>query len=267
MGAEQRQVAHRALDDHTLVFLHIPKAGGATLRRILFRVYGKDACYWIMPSGNDRRSTMERLKAMGREEKRKLRVITGHFHYGTVDPILEQPTLYVTLLREPAERVRSQYQFVRGVPDHPHHQIAQGSLAEYSAASSPALDNLQTRLLAGALSGDNRQPVDRAVSSGDLERALAHLQSFAAVGVQERFMEAVQAIGRLLSWGELPEVESAHVEQQPIEIDTETRARVTEHNRFDAALHRAARAMQDDLDARVEEQSSAPQGVAPVTGA
>ena len=101
---------------------------------------------------------------------------------------------------------------------------------------------------------DNSQPLDRPVEASDFERALKHLRIYAGVGVQERFDGMVDAMGRLLRWGDLPEVEDAHVEEEPLELDPETRARVTERNRFDAALHREAMARQDwleDLAARV----------------
>jgi hypothetical protein len=68
----------------------------------------------------------------------------------------------------------------------------------------------------------------------------------------------IGALGSLLEWGVIPEVESAHVEEEPLELDAETRSRVTQRNRFDAALHREAMAKQDwleDLAVRVARES------------
>ena len=48
----------------------------------------------------------------------------------------------------------------RGIPTY---EIAQDGFESYYWASSPALDNLQTRLLAGGLRVDNSQPLDRPV--------------------------------------------------------------------------------------------------------
>ncbi len=255
---KKQEEACRALSDRTLVVLHVPKAAGATLRRILFRAYGREACFWIRPSGEERRATMRELKTMSPAEKQKLRVVTGHFHHGTLRGVLPQPKLRVTLLRNPADRVRSQYQYVRQLPGHPHYEIAQDGFESYYSASSPALDNLQTRLLAGGLRADNSQPLDRPVEASDFERALKHLRIYAGVGVQERFNGMVDAMGRLLRWGDLPEVEDAHVEEEPLELDPETRARVTERNRFDAALHREAMARQDWLEDLATRVTGAP---------
>jgi len=253
MGTTQQEAACRALNGCTLVFLHIPKAAGATLRRILFRVYGRSACHWIKPSGAARLETMQELREMSPARKREMRVVTGHMHVGTLNGVLPQPLLRVTILRDPAERVRSQYQYVRRLREHPHFELAQAGFEAYSEASSPALDNLQTRLLAGGLRGDNRRPVDRAVTEVDLDRALENLGLFAAVGVQERFGEAVDAMGRLLRWGEVPQVDDAHVEGDPLEIDARMRALLLERNRFDAVLHREAHLRQDKLEALADQ--------------
>lgn len=258
MGTKQQEAACRALNDCTLMFLHIPKAAGATLRRVLFRAYGRDACFWIRPSGAERHATMRELKTMSARDKRGLRVVTGHFHHGALHGVLPQPVLHVTLLRDPADRVRSQYQYVRKLPGHPHHEIAQEGFDAYFAASSPALDNLQTRLLAGGLRGDNSQPLDRPVERADFERALKHLSTYAAAGVQERFTGMVDAMGSLLSWGDVSAVEDAHVEEEPLDLDEETRSQVTERNRFDAELHRAAMAKQDWLEGLAARMAGAP---------
>ena len=42
---------------------------------------------------------MRELKTMSPAEKQKLRVVTGHFHHGTLRGVLPQPKLRVTLLR------------------------------------------------------------------------------------------------------------------------------------------------------------------------
>ena len=80
---------------------------------------------------------MRELKAMSPAEKQKLRVVTGHFQHGALSRVLPQPKIRVTLLRDPADRLRSQFQYVRQLPGHPHHEIAQDGFESYYCGIEP----------------------------------------------------------------------------------------------------------------------------------
>jgi hypothetical protein len=229
--------------DRALLFLHIPKAAGATLRRLLVAVYGVDRVFWVKPGG-EREQSLKALDAMPEEKKRQLKVVTGHVKYGLVDPLLPQPLDYITLLRDPVERTRSLYQYVQGLADHPLHELARGDLATFATSPRQAqVDNLQVRMLAGNLPiGSHRWT--RPVRRRDWWRARRNLRRFVAVGVQERYGEFVKLLADRLDWPSLPEVEDAHVVLERLDIDEATRRVILRQNQWDGRLHRLAAAWQ-----------------------
>ena len=95
-----------------IVFIHVPKTGGRTLNRLVTHIAGDRA--WFVDSETELGWKMAEV-APGRDLN--LDYIGGHFRLDYVMPLIAErrpasrPT-YVTLLREPLERVFSLYLFV-----------------------------------------------------------------------------------------------------------------------------------------------------------
>ena len=68
----------------TLIFLHIPKAGGTTFISILRRQYGRDHIYTI--DNEAAKMSTERYKRLSTDEKRKYRVTLDRSRF--LDPLL-----------------------------------------------------------------------------------------------------------------------------------------------------------------------------------
>jgi hypothetical protein len=220
--------------DRPIVFMHVPKAAGATLRRTLVAVYGRERVLHFQPGKRDRYLAL--LRTMPVDERVSLRIITGHIPYGLVDLDLPQPPSYITVLRDPVERVRSLYQFVRNDPSHPYFPHATGSLTEFASSDINELDNLQTRfVLGGALTG--------ALDERAAELARWRLRTFLAVGVQERYERFVAELSEALGWEHVPQVRNSHVASAKLTVDVEAREIIHERNKFDEALHREAAAI------------------------
>lgn len=236
----------------TLIFLHMPKAAGATLRKALFELYPGRQHFWIEPAGAARLASLERLSAMPFSRKQELKVVTGHVAFGLHRILAPQPSQYLTVLRDPVQRTRSLYQYARDTPDHALHDLAcRASLLEFGTTPHlAAVDNLQTRLLAGGhLPAGNGLEPKPAVDERDFAHALGHLRTFAAVGTQERFDESVRLFAAHFGWGELPEPNNSHVAARPLPVDDGARAAIEEHNQYDARLHVEADRMLDRLAA------------------
>jgi hypothetical protein len=90
-----------------VIFLHNLKAGGTTFREILIRQYGARAVYTV---GGRHRTTgdLRRIRSLDVD---KVRVIQGHIPFG-VHELLRRESTYVTLLRDPVERIVSLYRFI-----------------------------------------------------------------------------------------------------------------------------------------------------------
>src|SRR5689334_6319058 len=128
-----------------LIFLHLPKAAGTTLTQIIERQYGASA---ILPLYDS--SFGEELTVLSSSRMDNVRVVTGHVYFGA-HAFLSRPSTYITMLRDPIDRVISHYYFVRGDPSHYLYDHAQKlSLKEYvEFCDRQEPNNDQTRLLAG----------------------------------------------------------------------------------------------------------------------
>ncbi|NEO03330.1 MAG: sulfotransferase family protein, partial [Moorea sp. SIO3I7] len=96
---------------HSLIFLHIPKTAGTTLHYIINRQYKSEYIFEV----NCRESRNELIR-MSEVQKSKIKVIRGHMEFGWHE-FIAQPCTYITMLRDPVERVISFYFYILRQPD------------------------------------------------------------------------------------------------------------------------------------------------------
>ncbi len=181
---------------HPTIFLHIPKAGGTTLRHILVRQVKPEQAFLLYERMETAGLEVERLQNLPAEKKEKMELVVGHFRFG-LHRLFEQPFQYVTFLRDPYQRVVSQYHHVHRRPDHYLYSLVveKGLSLEAFVSEGLAveLDNGQTRLL-----GTDFDEPDTPIGACDadmLARAKTRLdQNFAVVGLQNRFDESLLLI-------------------------------------------------------------------------
>jgi hypothetical protein len=165
-----------------------------------------------------------------------LEVIKGHMPFG-IHRRLRQPATYITVLREPVERVISEYYFALHYRLHPQHRRMQKLSLEEYATKTPH-HNLQCKLLAGL-------PGPRDFLAGDcteetLETAKANLAGhFALAGLTERFEETLALLKVTFGW-KLKNYASFNV--TPIRprkdaVSAEIQGIIAERNRYDVAIH------------------------------
>jgi hypothetical protein len=230
-----------------VVFLHLSKTGGTTLRRIIQDQYGSAATRTLDDLPVD--AALASLGALRPKDAGRVRAVIGHLPFGVQDH-LPFPAATITLIRDPLDRVLSHYRYAREDPTAPAHaEVLEGGLdlAGYvrDATNAPFVANGQTRLLGGGLG--HRGPPDAAA----LERAIARVDTDLAVaGVTERFEESVLMMRSAFGW-DWPvyrrwkvSAEGPHREELPGELVAE----IYERNALDRALHAHAIAR---LDARV----------------
>jgi hypothetical protein len=221
-----------------VIFMHLPKTAGSTLSRIMGRQYPAAGVLRLYDSG-----TGVELGSLSKDRLDALRVVVGHFCFGA-HQFVSRPCAYVTVLREPVDRVISHYYFVRSEPTHYLFEAAQQlSLGEYVRHCNLAEpNNDQTRLLCGEYEGSIPASCDQAM----LELAQRHLRDhFAGVGLTEEFDRTLVLMKRILGWGYPFYVRQNVGRQRPPReaLDRDTLRIIQEYNRLDGELYRYGQAL------------------------
>lgn len=175
------------------------------------------------------------VEALGRDELRRLRLIHGHMVFG-IHEVLPQPSTYVTLLRNPVERVLSLY----------HHRAKyQGlrmALDEYVRQGRDwEMVNNQIYHLAGG--------TRNATMAELLEIAKRNLcQHFAVVGLTERFDDTLTLLRRLFGLKRLEYVPEVVGEGRirAEDVADDVIEAIKEANRYDSELYRFAENLFDE---------------------
>lgn len=172
------------------------------------------------------------------------RVAVGHIPYGLFRAHLPRDSRYVTVLRDPVERILSHYHGHIRRTDRTEALglVTAESLQEALELRPSDLSNLATRFLCGDPSPMGELPADA------LDRAKANLRDFEFVGITERFDESIVLMQRALG---LPTVlyERLHVSpDRPSadEISEEDRSLIVEMNTLDRELYSFARTLFDE---------------------
>jgi hypothetical protein len=191
----------------TIIFLHIGKTGGSSLRTILRRQFRRDEILeFRAPPPAEGRLRRERgleiFAALPEATRDRARLVMGHAPFG-VHAFIPRPSTYVTMLRDPMKLVVSLYHYIRRTPKHELHArlMSEGLSLEAFVTSgmSPETDNSQVR----AIAGDTGTPFG-ACGPEMLETAKANLEErFAVVGITERFDESLVLLGHAFGWTRL----------------------------------------------------------------
>ncbi|KAM9980730.1 hypothetical protein ACTFIY_003054 [Dictyostelium cf. discoideum] len=161
------------------LFLHIAKSGGSSMYFHFNRFFGSGVLQqWAHPNPNDY------LKV-----KQANNVVIGHFDYG-IHYVLNEETQkscnYLTILRDPVERVISHYFYHLFDKGDPEHSGTKNKTLEDWIISSVRGNNEMTRVLSGITKEEEFKP-----SNETFLMALYHLRSMKFVGITERFTETL----------------------------------------------------------------------------
>jgi hypothetical protein len=219
----------KRLHSHIVIFSHIPKTGGSTLRRVIDTQYKNPYIYRYNPENHEKWLKTYKLV------RPHIKCIYGHVRYG-VHKTIPKTSFYITFLRHPVERVLSAYYYIRSRPENRlHKRVKNMSLREYIFSKDQEmltpLFNHQTRFLTG-----RNEP--------NLRLALKHMKNnYAVVGITEMYLESVFLMKKILGW------ESIHYSKENVnkkrpskeQISADIIEEIKRNNHLDMKLYNFAK--------------------------
>lgn len=219
----------------TIIFVHIPKTGGTTFDKLIKRQYEPESLFLF----DNVQESLAKFRQLTEAEKSKIKFIQGHMRFG-LHKEFPQPCTYMTILRDPVDRIISLYYYALRRPEHPAHQAVTSknmSLKEYvSSGVSTLVNNNQTRFLcATELVSEYGQ-----CSSEMLESAKKNLQDyFAVVGLMERYNETLILLKRAFKWRNPYYIKINVTKNRPLKenFDKDTINLIEKYNDLDIELY------------------------------
>jgi hypothetical protein len=228
--------------NRVLVFVHVPKAAGATLRWIMDQQYNEKAVY--RSDMHLYSSAFREFQNLPKEQLAKIRCLIGHLPYG-IHEHLPGPVDYVTLLRNPVDRFLSKYAYLRNnkwVAD--ELKVKEKQLESLEAFIEMQVErnavNFQTRQISGCVDLLHATPpYDKPMTNDSLETAKKNLkQEFAVVGLQEQFNASLLLMKHAFGWDNVF-YHKQNVTSRPVprkKISSKIRDLIEQHNQLDIQL-------------------------------
>jgi hypothetical protein len=263
---QPRQADDAAANEPLLAFVHIPRTGGGTLSSAISKNYSPQKSPGNFQRGPEKtRSGLDNI----RSKPGNWQAVGDHVPYGLYLQYLPADTRYITILRDPVDRVLSHYHFHAQVGQPPGRhgprrlrksweelltvqrseregqdaervvlpEDLEFSLEEGLRRKIPLYDNFMTRFLWGgeSLFGD--------LPSDALERAKENITRLWFVGITERLDDSILVLGRKLGVGLMPYYKRHVSSRRPplIETSEDLRRLIAEHNALDVELYGVAR--------------------------
>lgn len=216
--------------DSILIVMHIPKTAGSTMRTFILDQYEPGQVY---------RSYRE--YGYGKQDRLtgQTRCIIGHDPFGTHHRKLTKPYTYATMLRDPVERVLSEFFYLKRWPRHDPYiseelEKRNWELDYYLSSTDEKFlkrtFNTQTRYASGQSSP----------CSLDLEQAKSNLSRyFSVVGITDMFDESLDRMKNRFGWGDMPYRNRNVAPKQPEteQPSEEQIAKIKEMNALDIQLY------------------------------
>jgi hypothetical protein len=226
-----------------VIFLHIGKTAGTTLSAIARRHFPAERVFTYDSAAPG--TPVQQLFALSPERRADVALVLGHVHYG-IHEALPGPWTYITLLRDPVQRIASHYRHVLRYPEHRLHAHVVGSgmsLCDYAGSGiSEELDNWQTRCVAGGavptIGGCTDELLDQAKENLDAR--------FAWFGLSERFEDSIVLLRRALRWHRAYYVPLNSGSSGGEPLNAATRAEILRWNALDQELYEHARRRFED---------------------
>lgn len=220
------------LMEEKIIFLHIPKTAGTSLRQLIEREYPGNKCLYLYYPSPYQPEVINHI----RKQLPTAKVLYGHVSFD-IHQLLGIQGKYIAFLRDPIKRVISFYNHNAREPTMSYHVNIQKGMSLLDMLTSeitPETNNHMVRII--TCNGKVGMLDDNNV----LEQAIENIkQYFYFIGLVERFDESVTSLGQKLGWQSTHTI--PHLIKDPInnqlQIDGETQLALEKYNRLDLLLY------------------------------
>jgi len=215
------------MNDEKLIFLHIPKTAGTSLRALIEQAYSPEECLFLYSQFEPE------VFAAIQQALPKAKVLYGHVCYG-VHETLGISAKYVTFLRNPIDRVVSFYSHNARSPGMMWYAAIQAGMTLREMVESEVsfeTNNHITRILT------SYAPPSMLDDDAVLAQAIANLhRHFCLVGCSETLEIAVQTLKTAFDW-QINDLPRLNINPHPVHLDAATLATLEKFNRLDLLLY------------------------------
>ena len=237
-----------------LIFQHLHRTGGSTLKVILKRYYHPKFQHKLNEYSNKYRDTTKRLESFSQEERDNIKLLHGHMNFGC-HIYFSQPLEYITIIRHPVDRIMSEHNAIitHLSVESNHFRIPKKvSLRDFVDSDLDAVNDYQTRVLSGQWCRDSKPyEYTGALTEDDFIKAKTNLKKyFKVIGVTDRMDETILVMAKVFGWRNPYYFKKRRVRKKTSVDLTKCKAEIKEiieqRNKFDLALYRLANKMLDE---------------------
>lgn len=234
------------IDRPLVIFTHLPKTAGTTLKHITQRQFSPSETFEFYSLTRRPAKGIEQFKSIYPKRSKDLKFITGHMGFG-LHEFIDQPSTYITVLRDPVKRVISFYYYLlRTNPNHADLQGCQG-LEDFIKRANLAKNDM-TQYLSGAklkaqfnYTGGVQKEEQCYCDEEMLALAKQNLrEKFTVVGTTEDFNKTLMLLKRKLGWQIYPYLKAnvAKKKTSDRKISDEAMSLLENYSKFDIELYR-----------------------------
>lgn len=232
----------------TLIFQHLHRTGGTTLFSIMRRYFDRDAVYRIDEFRNAEKYSVEHFLSLSQEERDKIKLLRGHLPFG-MHAYFSHPCDYITILRDPVDRVVSEYSRLALWDDRAHiknfEKLEGMSFHDFVNGNLAAVRNYQTRVLSGNWVGQYEEATP--LGEDALREAKNNLKKYCfVVGVTDKLDETIVVLAKAFGWRNPYYFERRNVAKRTSDISPGDLEIIRDNNTLDSELYRFARELLEE---------------------